>query len=143
MKRHPTNCKKFASGNGCKHDEKCAYTHHVTKYVKEQNGLKEKVSILEKTIADMTNKDSKETSQLEKLEIVVTALTRKVLRLENEIKEIKTEKEGRRQKIMEYTEASNKSENDEGKKVEKEKEPETQKGASKVKTFIKIKEHEN
>ena len=83
-KRHPKNCKKFASGNGCKHHEKCAYNHHVTKYDEEQNELKDKVGILEKKIADMTKKDSKETSQLEKLEMVVKALTRKVLSLENE-----------------------------------------------------------
>ena len=74
-KRHPKNCKKFASGNGCKHAEKCAYNHNVTKHVEEQNELKEKVGVLEKKNADMTNKDSKETSKLEKLEIVVKALT--------------------------------------------------------------------
>ena len=95
--------------------------HHVTKYVEEKNELKEKVGILKKNIADMTNKDSKETSQLEKLEIVVKALTRKVLSLENEIKDIKTEEKGRREEVLEYTEASNRLEKDEGKKVEKEK----------------------
>ena len=56
---------------------------------------------MEKKIADMTKKDSKETSKLEKHELVVKALTRKVLSLENESKEIKTEEEGRREEILE------------------------------------------
>ena len=56
---------------------------------------------------------------------------------------MKTEEEGRREEILEYTEASNKLEKDEGKQVEKEKEPETQKEASEAKACIKIKEHEN
>ena len=142
-KRHPKNCKKLFSENGCKHADKCAYTHHVTKYVERQNELKEKVGILEKKIADMTNKYIKETSKLEKLEIVVKALTRKVLCLENEIKEMKTEEEGRREEILEYIEATHKLEKDDGKQIEKEKEPETQKEVSKAKASIKIKEHEN
>ena len=66
-----------------------------------------------------------------------------MLSLENEIKEMKTEEEGRREEILEYTGASNKLEKDGGKQVEKEKEPETQKEASKPKALIKIKEHEN
>ena len=56
---------------------------------------------------------------------------------------MKTEEEGRREEILEYTGASNKLEKDGGKQVEKEKEPETQKEASKAKASIKIKEHEN
>ena len=89
----------------------------------------------------MTKKDSKETSQLEKLEVVMKALTRKVLSLENQLNKIKTEEEGRGEEILECTEAPNKLEKDEDKKVEKEKEPETQKEASKAEAFIKIKEH--
>ena len=62
---------------------------------------------------------------------------------ENEIREIKTEEEGREEKILECTEASNKLEKDQGNFFEKEKEPDTQKEAYKSKSFIKIKEHEN
>ena len=75
----------------------------------------------------MTKKDSKETSQLEKLEVVMKALTRKVLSLENQLNKIKTEEEGRGEEILECTEAPKKLEKDEDKKVEKEKKPETQK----------------
>ena len=56
QKRHPKNCKRFASGNGCRHEEKCAFNHQVTKHVVERNELKEKVVILEKMVADLTKK---------------------------------------------------------------------------------------
>ena len=130
-KKTPKELQKIASRNGCKHDDKWAYNHHVTKYAEEKNELIEKVGILEKNIADMTHIDSKETSHLEKMEIVVKALTRKVLSLENEMKDIKTGEKCRREEILECTEASNKLE------------PETQKEASKAEVFIKIKEHKN
>jgi hypothetical protein len=85
-KRHPKNCKKYASEVGCRHGKDCAYNHHETKQVEESNELKEKIMILEKKVAEMI----KETSRLEKLDTVVKALIRKVLTLENEIEEIKT-----------------------------------------------------
>ena len=43
---------------------------------------------------------SKENSRLEKLEIVVKALTRKVLGLENELEEIKREKKALKMKKL-------------------------------------------
>ena len=50
-----------------------------------------KIAELEKNVADMA---SKENSRLDKLEIVVKALTRKVLSFESELEEIKKEEEG-------------------------------------------------
>ena len=75
-KRHPKSCKRFNSGNGCKHGEECAYNHQVNENVKEVNKLKPKVDILEKTVAKLNNKEvSKEKERLEQLEIVVRAMT--------------------------------------------------------------------
>ena len=85
-KRHPKNCKKYSSVNGCRHGEKCANNHNVTKHDGERIISKDKVEILEKKVVDMARKES---SRLEKLEIVVKALRRKVLSLENELEEIK------------------------------------------------------
>ena len=45
--RHPRNCKTFASGNGCSHNEDCAYNHNVHHQFEEANDTKEKVSQLE------------------------------------------------------------------------------------------------
>ena len=53
--------------------------------------MKEKVEILEKTVANLTNKAASEkTEQLEKLEKVVHALVRKVLSLESEVDKMKS-----------------------------------------------------
>ena len=81
-KRHPKTCKKYSSVSGCRHGEKCAYNHNVTTQDEERIKLKDKLDISEKKVADMA---SKESSMLEKLEIVVKALTRKVLSLESEL----------------------------------------------------------
>ena len=85
-KRHPKSCKRFNSENGCKHGEECAYNHQVDEKFKEVNELKEKVDILEKIVA---KKVSKERERLEQLEIVVKAMSRKVLSLESELKDLK------------------------------------------------------
>ena len=55
--------------------------------------LEEKVDLLEKTVAKLTNmKVNKETEKLEQLEIVVKALSQKVLSLEIELNEFKRKK---------------------------------------------------
>ena len=93
QKRHPKNCKRFASGTGCRHEEKCAYNHHESKHVEEQKDMKEKIAFLEKMVADFTNKEArKDNEKVEQLEIVVKALVRKVLSLESELKDMKTNK---------------------------------------------------
>ena len=49
-KRHPKSCKRFNSGNGCKHGEKCAYNHKGDVKVREVTELKEKINNLEKKL---------------------------------------------------------------------------------------------
>ena len=79
------------SGNHCKFNEDCAYTHSKINHYEEKNNLKEKVEILEKTVIDLNKKV--ESKELERCEKVLHALTRKVLYLENEMKELKNKKE--------------------------------------------------
>ena len=110
-------------------------------YYEEQNTLKAKVCILENKIAAMINKDSNENSRFEKLEIVIKAMTRKVLSLENEIEKMKTKEEQKGHRSSKYSEASNKLENVEANKNERE--LETKKEASNTKPFTKIEEHDN
>ena len=50
LKRHPNSCKRFNSGNGCKHGEKCAYNHKGDVKVREVTELKEKINNLEKKL---------------------------------------------------------------------------------------------
>jgi hypothetical protein len=67
-KRHPKNCKRFASENGCRFQEKCAYMHQVNRQTKEHNELKEKLVILEKVVLELTNKVvNMETKELDHL----------------------------------------------------------------------------
>ena len=54
-KNDPKICKKLASRNGS-----ALIPFNVKKYVEELNEQYEKVGMLERKIADMTNKDSKE-----------------------------------------------------------------------------------
>ena len=74
-KRHPKSCKRFNSGNGCKHGEECAYNHKANVKVKEVTELKDKIDNLEKTVA----KISKEIEKFEQLEKTLKAMVRKVL----------------------------------------------------------------
>ena len=75
--------------------------------------------MLEKKVA---GRENNETSRLEKLEIMVRALTRKVLSLENEIEEIKIKEEDYGEKTVEKTLATNKLGSIEENKFENEKE---------------------
>ena len=55
--------------------------------------MKEKIALLEKMVADFTNKEvSKDNEKVGQLEIVVKALVRKVLSLESDIQDMKTNK---------------------------------------------------
>ena len=55
--------------NGCRYKEKCAYRHQVNKQTKKQNELKEKVTVPERSVFEMTNKlVNMETEQLKQLE---------------------------------------------------------------------------
>ena len=88
-KRHPKRCKKFSSGN-CSFGIDCAYNHKITEKEEEANALKKKVEVLEKLVIDLTNKvETMEQDTVEKLQVVVRAMSRKVLSLESEIKNIK------------------------------------------------------
>jgi hypothetical protein len=89
--RHPKACKRFTSGIECTFREECAYSHTRSNPNGDENILKVKVEILEKTVIDLTNKI--ETKNIEQLEKVVHALTRKVLSLEHEIDMIKSNTE--------------------------------------------------
>ena len=82
----------ISSGTGCRHEEKCAYNHHKSKHVEEQKDMEEKIAFLEKMVADITNKEVSKDEKVEQLEIVVKALVRKVLSLESELKDMKTNK---------------------------------------------------
>ena len=136
QKRHPKNCKRFASGSGCRHDEQCAYHHHGNKYAEE---MRKKVETLEKMVADLTNKEvSKENEKMEQLEVVVKALVRKVLSLESEIKVMK----GYEEPVLLVMKESE-SEKVEEEKGDSEKEPETTKEASKAASSRKVIETAN
>ena len=91
-KRHPKICRRyFSSGYECQFKEDCAYTHSKIDNDEEKNKLKEKVEILEKTVIELSNKV--EGKELERIEKVLHALTRKVLYLENEMKNIRNKQE--------------------------------------------------
>ena len=59
-KRHPKLCKRFKTGNDCRFNGDCAYYHTDTNEDEEKCKLKEKVEILEKTVANLTNKAESE-----------------------------------------------------------------------------------
>ena len=108
-KRHPKYCKMYALGQ-CKFSD-CAYKHLGPKGNEEQNNLIEK---------------------LKKLEQVTHALTRKVLSLEKEMSEIKTNKKS--------------TEIDEGKvigQINKEEKSEVKDNKTVNKVFKKKKSHES
>ena len=87
--RHPKGCKKFESGK-CQFGSDCAYNHKITDKEEEANALKKKVRVLEKLVTELTNKVvTMETDTVEKLQVVVRAMSRKVLSLESEIQNIK------------------------------------------------------
>ena len=46
-KRHPKDCKRFETGEGCRFKE-CSYNHQFKSKEKDMNDLKEKVEGLEK-----------------------------------------------------------------------------------------------
>ena len=74
------NCKQFTSGNGCRHEEDCAYTHCIDKHAEERNELRKKVCRLEKKVAELNNKSGrKATERLEQIKQVFKSLIRKVL----------------------------------------------------------------
>ena len=97
-KKHPKPWKKYTSVNGCRHGEKYAYTHdRVTKHDEERDKLKEKVHILERKITNITSIDN---PMLERLEVVLKALTRKVLGLESEIEKCKAKKKKPERRLL-------------------------------------------
>ena len=63
---------------------KTAYNHQASKYYKTWNKLKEKVKILENIVADSYSK----LETFEQLKNVAKAMTRKVISLEIEIKDM-------------------------------------------------------
>ena len=90
-KKHPKNCKRFASENDCRFQEKCAYRLQVNRQIKDHNELKKKVAILEKTVLELINKvvnmGFKKLEHLKKivmLEKVVGALSSQVPKIESE-----------------------------------------------------------
>ena len=137
QKRHPKNCKRFASGSGCRHDKKCAYNHTVEE-------MKKKIEILENIVADLTNKEvSKENEKMEQLEVVVKALVRKVLSLESGLKVMKSNKTACHEEPFLFVKKESESEKVEEEKGDKEKKPETTKEASQASSSKKIKETTN
>ena len=62
-KRHPKNCRRFKSGEGCRFNKECAYNHKESKPEDKQNELKEMVNHLNKKVLDMTNRFSIETKK--------------------------------------------------------------------------------
>ena len=93
-KIHPRSCKRFASKNGCRHNEECAYNHNDHKQLEEDNNTKEKVSRLEKMVDDLTkkvtNQETEKTEKAKELDKVVKALVRKVLSLESDMAGLET-----------------------------------------------------
>ena len=87
--RNPKGCKKFASGD-CRFGSECAYNQIISEKEEEANALKKKVELLEKQVTKLTNKvETMETDKVEKLQVVVKAMSWKVLSLANDIKDIK------------------------------------------------------
>ena len=102
-KRHPKMCRRLNSENKCRFKEECAYNHKRIKPNEDVNVLKDKVDILENTVKELTKKV--EVQNLEQMERVMHALTRKVLSLENEIEamknKVKTDKKVENEKYLE------------------------------------------
>ena len=86
-KRHPKICRRFSLEKECRFKDDCEYTHERSNSDNEKEVLKERVNILEKEVNELTSK--LETRNLDQLEKVVHALTRKVLSLENEMEVMK------------------------------------------------------
>ena len=70
---------------------KTAYNHQASKYDEKWNKLKEKAKILENIVADSSCKWEK----FEQLKNVAKALSRKVISLQKEIKDMKKNNESR------------------------------------------------
>ena len=86
-KRHPKMCRRFNTDNICRFKEECAYSHKRINANEDVNGLKDKVDKLEKMVKELTKKV--EIHNLEQMEKVLHALTRKVLSQEKEIEAMK------------------------------------------------------
>ena len=82
--RHPKGCNKFKSKK-CQFGSDCAYNHKITDKEEEANALQKKVEV-----SELTNKViTMETDTVEKLQLVIRAMSRKVLSLESEIQNIR------------------------------------------------------
>ena len=87
-------CRKYDSGN-CRFENGCAYKHLKSKPSEDHLQLKERFEVLEKVVQTIakTNKDNEQLKEkVEVMEKVVKAMTRKVLCLESELKEVKKNK---------------------------------------------------
>ena len=89
-KRHPKLCIRVHSGTGCRFNDECAYSHKDSKEVEEKNEMKETLDILQKKVQELTSKvASLEADKGEQLQKVVKAMSRKVLGLESQLKEMR------------------------------------------------------
>ena len=87
-KRYPKLCKKYLLEAFCKFGQECHY-QHKEKDKSEEHKLKERIEELEKVVKENVAAESKMENAVRQMEIVVKAMTRKVLYLEEEIGNIK------------------------------------------------------
>ena len=89
--RHPKPCRKYNLGK-CRFENECAYKHIKPHINQDHEQLKENIKVLEKAVEELskTNKDNEQLNdKVLVLEKVLHAMTRKVLNLETELKDIK------------------------------------------------------
>ena len=92
-------CRRLNTDNICRFKETCAYSHKMINPNEDVNVFKDKVDILEKMVKELTKKV--EIHNLEQMEKILHALTRKVLSQEKEIEEMKNNLKTNKNKMNE------------------------------------------
>ena len=86
-KRHPKICRRYVNERSCSFGQSCEYFYEEKDISEEENTLQEKIVELEKVVKKSLA-ESKMENTVKELEKVVKAMTRKVLYLEEEVKNI-------------------------------------------------------
>ena len=101
-KRHPKRCEEVNSENGCNFESDCAYPHEINKNTIKPSETDAKIDLHENIVIEMASKvlnhkdvtsNTEDTEVKEKvnlLEAVVKKMFLNVIKLEAEVKELKT-----------------------------------------------------